>query len=127
MKTDTDNGNNESDINIDGIEESGDEMDKKGQIHFERWDLILIGIAVVCLIIFLKFGIYDKWEQIKRWLSDNALYVIGIIIGIVMIYFGSSSAMRFRRSDRVGGGIALIILGVFIITLALVAMGVITP
>ena len=116
---------NEKDIKNNNIEKNGDVEMPKGDSRIRNIILIVVGVALFLLL--LNFSVIDKLDEIRNWLSENFQYLIEIIIGIVLLFFGSVSVMRYRRFDKELGSIAIIIIGVLFIAFGLVGLGLIHP
>ncbi|MCD6491257.1 MAG: hypothetical protein J7K59_03070 [Candidatus Korarchaeota archaeon] len=119
-------GDNEKDINIDEREENGDENMPNGDSRI-RNAILIAAVGVICVLLFLKYGIGDKLSEAGEWLSKNAEYLIEIIVGMILVFVGGNFVMRYRRFDKQVGSIALIIVGVLIIAFGLVGLGLIKP
>ena len=116
----------EKDIKNNEIDVYGDVEMPKGRSRTDsrKRNIILLVVGVALFLLVIKFSVLDRLKEITKWLSENFQYLIGLVIGIAMVIYGTKMAMDFRKREKVGAGIALVIGGVILTMVALFKMGI---
>jgi len=90
LKIDTDNGNDESDINVDEKKEYGEDMtSKKTSLSKDAQ-----GVAIVALgFIFAVYGFFaftnsDKYPILQRISTDPIVHKISLVLAVVLMAVG---------------------------------------